>query len=162
MVPTSRVGRAAPLKGEGVAALDALCRPRTRAGRCYARFNPLTPADLALFRAAMAGEHAIAGPPQRGHHQTPLPTTGARPRRSPPTIRTGVSAHRKAARPRPCGQGATLPSVSSHPAPAAGRHQTPERTIFPTGRSAYGHAIGQARRRVSPLTVRSAGGPGGH
>ncbi len=52
---------AAPLKGEGVAALDALCRPRRRAGRSYARFNPLTPADLALFRAAMAGEHAITG-----------------------------------------------------------------------------------------------------
>jgi hypothetical protein len=52
---------AAPLKGEGVAALDALCRPRTRAGRSYVRFNPLTPADLALFRAAMAGEHAISG-----------------------------------------------------------------------------------------------------
>ena len=34
---------AAPLKGEGVAALDALCRPRTKAGRTYARFNPLTP-----------------------------------------------------------------------------------------------------------------------
>ena len=43
---------AAPLKGEGVAALDALCRPHTKAGRTYARFNPLTPADLALFRAA--------------------------------------------------------------------------------------------------------------
>ena len=27
----------------------------------YARFNPLSPADLALFRAAMAGEHAIRG-----------------------------------------------------------------------------------------------------
>jgi hypothetical protein len=67
-----------------------------------------------------------------------LPTTGARPRRSPPTMRTGVSAHRKAARPRPCGQGATLPSVSSHSAPAAGRHQTPERTIFPTGPSPAG------------------------
>ena len=52
---------AAPLKGEGVAALDALCRPRIKAGRSYARFNPLTPADLALFRAAMAGEHAITG-----------------------------------------------------------------------------------------------------
>jgi hypothetical protein len=52
---------AAPLKGEGVAALDALCRPRTNHGRRYARFNPLNPADLALFRAAMAGEHAIRG-----------------------------------------------------------------------------------------------------
>jgi hypothetical protein len=52
---------AAPLKGEGVAALDALCRPRTRRGRRYARFSPLNPNDLALFRAALAGEHAIQG-----------------------------------------------------------------------------------------------------
>lgn len=52
---------AAPLKGEGVVALDALCRPRTNRGRTYARFSPLSPSDLALFRAAMAGEHAIRG-----------------------------------------------------------------------------------------------------
>ena len=52
---------AAPLKGEGVAALDALCRSRTHHGRHYARFNPLNPKDLALFLVAFAGEHAIRG-----------------------------------------------------------------------------------------------------
>lgn len=52
---------AAPLKGEGVVALDALCRPRTKNGRTYARFSPLTEGDLSLFRAALAGEHAIGG-----------------------------------------------------------------------------------------------------
>ena len=52
---------AAPMKGEGVAALDALCRPRTNRGRRHARFNPLNPTDLALFRAALAGEHTIRG-----------------------------------------------------------------------------------------------------
>ena len=52
---------AAPLQGEGVAALDALCRPRTNRGRTYARFNPLNPTDLTLFRAVLAGEHAIVG-----------------------------------------------------------------------------------------------------
>jgi hypothetical protein len=52
---------AAPLKGEGVAALDALCRPRTNRGRRVARFSPLNPADLARSRAALAGEHAIRG-----------------------------------------------------------------------------------------------------
>ncbi len=52
---------AAPLKGEGVAALDALCRSRTRDGRHHARFNPLSPADRALFRAVLAGGHAITG-----------------------------------------------------------------------------------------------------
>ncbi len=52
---------AAPLQGEGVAALDALCRPHTKRGRRYARFNPLTPSDLRLFRAVLAGEHTITG-----------------------------------------------------------------------------------------------------
>jgi hypothetical protein len=52
---------AAPLKGEGVAALDALCRPRATRGCRYARFSPLNPDDLALFRAALAGEHTIRG-----------------------------------------------------------------------------------------------------
>jgi hypothetical protein len=52
---------AAPLKGEGVAALDALCRPHTTRGRHVARFNPLNPTDLALFKAAMLGQHNIVG-----------------------------------------------------------------------------------------------------
>jgi hypothetical protein len=52
---------AAPLKGEGVAALDSLCRPITTRGRRHARFNPLIPADLALFRAVLLGEHNIKG-----------------------------------------------------------------------------------------------------
>jgi hypothetical protein len=52
---------AAPLKGKGVAALDALCRPRTKRGRRFPRFSPLSPNDLALFRAVIAGEHVIVG-----------------------------------------------------------------------------------------------------
>jgi hypothetical protein len=52
---------AAPLKGEGVAALDALCRPRIRNGRHHARFDPLRPTDRALFRAVLAGGHTIVG-----------------------------------------------------------------------------------------------------
>lgn len=52
---------AAPLKGEGVASLDALCRSRTREGRHHARFNPLSPQDRALFRAVLAGGHVITG-----------------------------------------------------------------------------------------------------
>jgi hypothetical protein len=52
---------AAPLKGEGVAALDALCRPRNKNGRHHARFDPLRTSDRDLFRAVLAGGHAIAG-----------------------------------------------------------------------------------------------------
>jgi hypothetical protein len=46
---------------EGVAALDTLCRSRTRNGRHLARFNPLLPADQALFRAVLAGGNTIVG-----------------------------------------------------------------------------------------------------
>jgi hypothetical protein len=52
---------AAPLKCKGVAALDALCRSRTKKGRHYARFNPLGHDDLALFEAVLAGKHTIVG-----------------------------------------------------------------------------------------------------
>ncbi|MGH9212478.1 MAG: hypothetical protein ACRD2C_17650 [Acidimicrobiales bacterium] len=52
---------AAPLKGEGVAALDALCRSCTKHGRHHARFDPLRPADRDLFKAVLAGGHTING-----------------------------------------------------------------------------------------------------
>jgi hypothetical protein len=52
---------AAPLKGKRVAALDALCRPRTTHGRRVARFSPLNPTDLALFKAAIAGSTTSSG-----------------------------------------------------------------------------------------------------
>jgi hypothetical protein len=52
---------AAQPNGEGVAALDALCRSRNRNGRHHARFHPLQPADLALFRAVLAGGNTIVG-----------------------------------------------------------------------------------------------------
>ena len=52
---------AAPMNGKGIAALDALCQPKEINGRRHARFNPLTGADLALFQAVLAGEHAING-----------------------------------------------------------------------------------------------------
>jgi len=52
---------AARPQGEGVAALDALCRSNNKHGRHYARFDPISPGDLALFRAALAGEHSIVG-----------------------------------------------------------------------------------------------------
>jgi hypothetical protein len=52
---------AAPIKGEGVKALDALCRPRTNHGRHCARFNPLSQADLRLFKTVLAGEFIVRG-----------------------------------------------------------------------------------------------------
>lgn len=49
------------MKGEGVRALDALCRPRIIHGRRHARFNPLDRNDLALFRAVLAGHLVVRG-----------------------------------------------------------------------------------------------------
>lgn len=51
----------AVIHGEGIRALDALCRPRIRNGRRHARFRPLEPDDAALFAAVLAGAHAITG-----------------------------------------------------------------------------------------------------
>jgi hypothetical protein len=51
----------APIKGKAVIELDSLCQPRTAAGRRYARFNPVSATDCAVFRAVMAGEYAING-----------------------------------------------------------------------------------------------------
>jgi hypothetical protein len=48
-------------KGEAVQALDDLCRSRIKDGKRYARFNPVTEQDCALFAAVMAGEHALNG-----------------------------------------------------------------------------------------------------
>jgi hypothetical protein len=42
-------------------ALHRLCRPRTNRGHRHSRFNPVDQHDLALFRAALAGEHTING-----------------------------------------------------------------------------------------------------
>lgn len=49
------------LKGEGVQALDDLCRPKTKQGQRVAKFNLITPADCQLFAAVMSGEHLING-----------------------------------------------------------------------------------------------------
>lgn len=54
--------------------LDALCRPRTKNGRTHARFSPLTKGDLTLFRAALAGEHAIGGFRNRDLMRHPSPS----------------------------------------------------------------------------------------
>jgi hypothetical protein len=45
----------------GLAVLHRHCRPVTNRGRRHPRLNPISRDDLALFRAALAGEHAIVG-----------------------------------------------------------------------------------------------------
>jgi hypothetical protein len=58
---------AAPLKGEGFAALDTLCRPRTNRGRRVARFSPLNPADRAdVLHQGIGAAGAAHGGDHRG------------------------------------------------------------------------------------------------
>jgi len=45
----------------GVAVLHRHTKPITNRGRRHARLDPISPDDVALFRAALAGEHAIVG-----------------------------------------------------------------------------------------------------
>lgn len=52
---------AASDNGEGVQALDDLCRPSARGGRHVSAFNPVARFELALFKAVLPGEHAIVG-----------------------------------------------------------------------------------------------------
>jgi hypothetical protein len=48
-------------KGEAITELDRLCRSRTKRGRRFARFNPVTASDSALFRAVLDGQHVVNG-----------------------------------------------------------------------------------------------------
>jgi hypothetical protein len=51
----------APLKGNASEALDRLCRSQSKAGQHIAAFNPVTPENVALFKALLAGEFSING-----------------------------------------------------------------------------------------------------
>lgn len=48
-------------KGKAIGELDRLCHPHKQNGKRYARFNPVTVEDAALFSAVLAGEHALNG-----------------------------------------------------------------------------------------------------
>ncbi len=56
----------ARVKGKAVAELDRLCQSRVVQGRRYARFDPVSEGDCTLFKAVLAGEHAIHGFRNRG------------------------------------------------------------------------------------------------
>ena len=106
---------AAPLKGEGVAALDALCRPRTRRGRTVRPLQspqPRRPGPLPSRPGRPAHHQRL---PQRRPGRPPLPPSRPRPRRSPPTMRTSLPAHRQTPRPRTGRQGPTSPPLPRHP-----------------------------------------------
>ena len=105
---------AAPLKGRGVAALDALCRSRTKQGHHYARFNPLGHDDLALFEAVLAGEHTIVGFRNADLadrlYRHPLPTP-----RMPSAAAPALPPHRQAAGPWPGRHSPTSTPLPGHP-----------------------------------------------
>ena len=60
-------------------ALRRLCRPRTHQGRRHARFNPVDPHDLELFRATLAGEHHLTGFGNKDLTTRLYPTSAATP-----------------------------------------------------------------------------------
>jgi hypothetical protein len=103
---------AAPMKGKGASALDALCPPKTTGGRRVARFSPLSPTDLALFRDGRRARHL--GVPKQRPHPPPLSTAAHRPGRSPPTLRTRLTAHRETPWPRSRRQGSPRPPLPCH------------------------------------------------
>ena len=78
---------AAPLKGEGVEALDTLCRSRTpKTGVTTPASTPSTPQDLSCSEPSSPAPHHRRIPQQRSR-QTPLPApTPQHSRRSPPTM----------------------------------------------------------------------------
>jgi len=51
----------APLQGNATDALDRLCRSQRKAGQHIAAFNPVTPENVALFKALLSGEFALNG-----------------------------------------------------------------------------------------------------
>jgi len=48
-------------RGQAIAALDGLCRPRRVDGQRFARFHPFSADDSQVFAAVLAGEHALNG-----------------------------------------------------------------------------------------------------
>ena len=48
-------------KGKAIAELDRLCRPTTRRGKRFARFQPISREDCQLFQAVLNGDHCING-----------------------------------------------------------------------------------------------------
>ena len=47
--------------GKAIAELEGLCHPKIQQDKRYARFNPITQADCALFSAVLSGEHTLIG-----------------------------------------------------------------------------------------------------
>jgi hypothetical protein len=118
---------AAPPNGEGVAALDALCRSRNRDGRHHARFNPLQPADLTLFRAVLDGGNTIVGVQKPRPRHVPLPQSGRQRRRTTPRLRPNLATDRQTPRPRTCRQGPQRPPLPGHPTRPTGTRSRPRR-----------------------------------
>jgi hypothetical protein len=106
---------AAPLKGKGVAALDALCRPHTKDGRHHARFDPLRPADRALFRAVLAGGNVIVGFPNADLVARLYPHPPYDPTEALSPLRPGITSHRQAPRSWTSRQSPTPTPVPTHP-----------------------------------------------
>jgi hypothetical protein len=116
---------AAPLKGKGIAALDALCRPP----------NPARTSPRPLRPPPTSRPPTLPRPPgrrpqhrriqKRRPRRPPLPPTSPRPQRSPPSLRPHLPPDRQTPRPRPGGQGPPPAPVPCHPLRTACPHRRP-------------------------------------
>ena len=138
---------AAVPQGEGVRALDALCRSRTKHGP---RRRPLQPHRRGRPRPVPSRPRRRARHlrlAQHRHHETSLSASPKGPRRGAPTLRARLSAHRQAPGPwarRQSAQGAPL-SPHSLRLPCDDRgHQPPRHPLpahLPRGRLAPPNAV---------------------
>lgn len=117
-------------------------RRRRRLGRLVpaqnqprAQIRPLQSPQPRRPRSVPSGHRRRArhpGLPQHRHHQPPLPAVTDRPRRGPPTMRTSITAHRQASRPRARRQDPTGPPIPGHPLRPPrhdGRHRPPRQRL---------------------------------
>lgn len=138
----------APDHREATKALDRLCRPATNRGRRHARFNPVDHADLALFRAALAGEHTITG--FRNHDLTHrlYPTTASSPAQA---RRRCVRTSRQIAKLRGHGLVATIPNRRLYRVtPYGHRAMSAVLAVHDTFPVVYATAAGPRNRHTTP------------
>ena len=105
----------APLQGNATEALDRLCRSQSKAGRHVAAFNPVTPENVALFQALLAGEFHLNGFRNRDLQAKLYSDPANQPYRGQTSHASNQPPDREIARPWIDRQGQKLPPLSRHP-----------------------------------------------
>jgi hypothetical protein len=104
----------APLQGEAIDALDRICRSQSKAGRHVAAFNPVTPENVTLFKALLAGEFHLNGFRNRDLQGKLYPASPTNPYRRQTSYASNQPPDRQTARPWLDCQSHQLSSLSRH------------------------------------------------